>query len=116
MTNQLKQGDYVLATKYGDGDPTDHFCVGMFDKILIDNNGKQTDRYLVLDGQGKSFRAGGFRRCEQISRYIGDTIVMAIPWIGDKTGLSLWYWRYHPKQLKKLIDFLESFEIEKKYW
>jgi len=30
---KIKKGDYVLATKYSDGDPKDHFAVGFFDKM-----------------------------------------------------------------------------------
>ena len=35
MKRQLAQGDYVLATKYRDGDPCDHFVVGFFGMLQI---------------------------------------------------------------------------------
>jgi hypothetical protein len=94
----LQEGDYVLATKYGDGDPCDQFCVGFF-------AGMCRERYLVVDGDGKQFRHGGFRRCEKISRYVGETLVRAIPHIGDRSGRSLWYWRRHIKLLKAVNDY-----------
>lgn len=28
----VEPGDYVLATKYFDGDPADQFCVGIYDR------------------------------------------------------------------------------------
>ena len=59
---ELKLGTYVLATKWNDGDPCDHFCVGTFRGTTTAN------RYLVEDGEGKLFRANGFRRCEKINK------------------------------------------------
>ena len=88
----LAIGDYVLATKYSDGDPCDQWYVGFF-------SGRIGSRYLVVDGDGNLTRHGGYRRCEQISRCIGDILVEARHNI-VATGLSLWYWRYHPEQLK----------------
>jgi len=29
---EMKHGDYVLATKYRDGDPQDHWAVGFYDR------------------------------------------------------------------------------------
>ena len=95
-TKKLVAGDYVLATKYSDGDPCDHFGVGFF-------IGMAGDRYLVEDNEGRLIRGSGFRRCERISQYIGNILVAAIPLIGDQQGRSLWYWRYHPGQLNAMI-------------
>ncbi len=92
----MKAGDYVLATKYTDGDPCDPFCVGVFRAML-------GDRYLVEDSNGDLFRASGFRRCEKIQRRTGDILVKAFPIIGDRPGHSLWYWRRHLKELEGLI-------------
>ena len=105
MSRSLKKGDYVLATKYRDGDSHDHFAVGFFDGMLIDNNGKITGRYLVVDEDGVKFRAGGFRRCEKISKDIGNLLVLGIPLV-EQGCASVWYWRYHPQQLKELIHIL----------
>ena len=91
----MKAGDYVLATKYKDGDPRDHFCVGLFRSML-------NERYLVEDSNGVLFRAGGFRRCEKIQQTTGDILIKAFPLIGDRPGHSLWYWRRHLKDLKGL--------------
>lgn len=98
----LEKGDYVLATKYSDGDPCDHFVVGFFDRMLGD------DRFIVVDGDGVPFRASGFRRCERISQNVGGTIVAALRAgvIGDQPGRSVWYWRRNPRKLKELTDAL----------
>jgi hypothetical protein len=93
----LKKGDYVLATKWNDGDPCDHFFIGFY------REKKWGDRYIVEDSNGSLPRAGGFRRCQKISREIGNLLVKAAPIIGDIPGKSIWYWRYHPAQLSEFI-------------
>lgn len=65
MSESMKRGDYVLATKYSDGDPGDHFVVGFYD-------GKERDRYHVVDAEWMRFRANGFRRCEPITQQEGE--------------------------------------------
>jgi hypothetical protein len=82
---QVKIGDYVLATKFADGDPCDHFCVGFVTRVN-DIEG----RVFVTNGDGVSFRANGFRRAEVISPEEGAAIVAAMPQFCDKPGLSLW--------------------------
>lgn len=104
----LKRGDYVLATKYSDGGPCDQFCIGFFREMLVDCAGNLTDHYLVEDKNGVLFRGSGFRRCEKIPAKIGNVMVKALSIIGDKPGRSLWYWRYHPKQLKDLVNCLNA--------
>ncbi len=81
----MKKGDYVLATKYNDGDPHDNFCVGFWDGHTKHNS----KRHNVIDSDGKLFRHNGFRRVRRISQVEGDYIVNNIPAIemGDK---SLW--------------------------
>jgi len=91
----LKEGDYVLATKYNDGDPHDQFAIGFF-------SGMMSDRFLVVDGNGQRFRYSGFRRCERISEKIGNALVKLTPIISDKPGKSLWYWR---RNYSKMLDF-----------
>ena len=81
-------GDYVLATKWSDGDPCDHFCVGFF-------SGKDRDRYKVVDADGNLFRANGFRRCETITQEEGELILSLK--IGDQTGPSVWW---HLKKIR----------------
>ena len=94
----IKIGDYVLATKYTDGDPRDHFAVGFFKEIL---KYESEDRYTIIDNDGKEFRRNGFRRCEKISPKTGKTLVDNIKII-EQGCASVWYWKYHPKQLEKL--------------
>jgi hypothetical protein len=91
----LVPGDYVLATKYSDGDPCDHFYVGFFKGML-------GARYLVADGNGQIARANGFRRCERISKRVGDALCAAMPFIGDHPGRSVWWWCRHIGQLERL--------------
>jgi hypothetical protein len=76
-------GDYVLATKYSDGDPQDHFCVGFLARI-------DGDRYIVVDRDGVVVRPNGFRRAEKITTDEGDRLVAMFPEIGDRPGPSLW--------------------------
>lgn len=64
----VKSGDYVLATKFSDGDPNDHWCVGFYDKPFH-------NRHLVIDASGKQFRIGGFRRVKKISKNRGKFIL-----------------------------------------
>jgi hypothetical protein len=76
----------------------DHFCVGFYRDMTTHT----TPRYNVVDGDGKLFRGNGFRRCERIQPRTGAILVAAFPYIGDRPGKSVWYWRRH---LKELQDF-----------
>lgn len=88
----LKKGDYVLATKYRDGDPGDQFCVGFYDGFYM--NGSST-RHLVVDGEGQQFRRNGFRRVAKISRDRGEWIVKNLGLIQKmQDRFSVWHW-YH---------------------
>lgn len=71
MSQELKIGDYVLATKYSDGDPADAWAVGYYSGELADPR----CRYQVINSEGKQFRANGFRRCEKISDKVGQFLV-----------------------------------------
>ena len=93
---ELVRGDYVLATKWNDGDVHDNFVVGFYD-------GKDGDRYYVVDVYGNQFRQSGFRRCERVSEEVGELIVMGMELI-ERCSASIWYWKYHPKTLRKLIS------------
>ena len=83
MSESLAVGDYVLATKYADGDPCDHFAVGFI-------SGMCYERYLVVDNDGNNQRASGFRRTEKITDEEGHVLVAMFPDIGDIPGPSLW--------------------------
>ena len=80
----VKPGDYVLATKYSDGDPMDQFYVGFVAEVLP--NG----RHIVTDANGISQRANGFRRAEKITQAEGAALCAMIPHISDQPGPSLW--------------------------
>lgn len=92
----LAKGDYVLATKYSDGDPGDHFVIGFYD-------GKDGDRHHVVDSRGQRFRANGFRRCEKISGEVGAWLLARLDEIeaqpfyhdddGALVGKSVWHWK-----------------------
>ena len=89
-----QHGDYVLATKYNEGGPRDHFAIGFYDRPL-------SDRHIVVDAEGKPQRANGFRRVDVISGEVGAVLVENIKLI-EQSACSVWWWRYHPGQLAKL--------------
>lgn len=66
----IARGDYVLATKWGDGDPGDHWGVGFYDRL---HNG----RHYVLDNGGKQIRGNGFRRVGRITPEMGRWLLSA---------------------------------------
>lgn len=78
-------GDYVLATKYEDGDPCDHFYVGFVSGFTGDG------RFLVVDNEGNEQRRNGFRRAEVITAEEGRKLCDLMPEIGDKPGNSVWW-------------------------
>ena len=82
-------GDYVLATKYGDGDPQDHWCIGFYDGLT---NAMKYDhpRYDVLDGDGKNFRGNGFRRIKKITHERGSWMLNHAKEI-ELSGKSVWH-------------------------
>src|SRR5579859_7717389 len=85
----LEIGDYVIATKYADGDPGDHWCVGLY-AGNYDHFGSV--RHLVNDYAGVSFRANGFRRVAKISSARGKWIVDHIPKIEKlRNRYSVWH-------------------------
>lgn len=77
-------GDYVLATKWSDGDPNDPWAIGFY-------AGKLRDRYLVVDQSGVQFRPGGFRRIMRISAERGAWI-LANKEIIETSSKSMWHW------------------------
>lgn len=60
----MKPGDYVLATKYADGDPGDMWALGFYE-------GERNGRYYVADSMGKTIRPNGFRRVARIRKDVG---------------------------------------------
>ena len=96
----IKVGDYVLATKYADGDPGDHFCVGFYHSSYDNGVGI---RHLVVDNNGKQFRRNGFRRIARVSHDRGTWIVNHLQLIeGSMNRFSVWHWFRAPwKELER---------------
>ena len=87
-------GDYVLATKYGDGDPQDHWCIGFYAGLT--NSAKyDPPRYDVVDGNGRNFRGNGFRRVEVINRKRGEWMLKHARDI-ELSGISVWHFAICP--------------------
>jgi len=84
---KFKIGDYVVATKYSDGDSKDHFCVGIFNG-MTDHNPQRFD---VVDTEGKSFRGNGFRRIRRCRQDVGERIVNNLKNI-ELSDRSVWSW------------------------
>ena len=89
---EVKEGDYVIATKWSDGDPQDQWCVGFYNGRLKKVSG---DRYDVVDGRGNLFRGNGFRRIKKISRQRGGFILSKKDKI-ENGKKSVWWWVRQP--------------------
>lgn len=63
----FEPGDYVLATKYFDGDTGDQYVIGFYECALD----YDPPRHKIVDNDGKQFRANGFRRVEKITEAEG---------------------------------------------
>jgi len=77
----LKKGDYVLATKWQDGDPLDHWVVGFYNG-QIDKYGDEFPRFDIIDEKGVSYRGNGFRRVKKISARRGKALLDNRSYIG----------------------------------
>ena len=84
----MKAGDYVLATKYSDGGPHDHWFVGFYKGKW--NKGSSI-RHDIVDNNGKMPRNNGFRRVKKITREQGDAIIANMEYI-QAGSESLWKW------------------------
>lgn len=62
-------GDYVLATKYSDGDPGDPWAVGIY--AGLDTLLQSSPRHMVHDSAGNNIRGNGYRRVERIRKDVG---------------------------------------------
>ena len=86
----LKNGDYVIASKYKDGDPGDQFCIGFYDSSF-EHFGEV--RHLVVDDKGNQFRRNGFRRVAKIGTRRGEWMVKNIAVIELlRNRYSVWHW------------------------
>jgi hypothetical protein len=83
-----KKGQYVLATKWSDGHPRDHWAIGFIHSIDV---GQYDTRYIVVDGEGTRFRCNGFRRAVVIQQNVGLWLLKRIDAI-DAGDRSLWSW------------------------
>ena len=72
----FEPGDYVLATKYDDGDPGDQYATGFYVGSFA--NGSSI-RHLVADSDGGLYRYNGFRRIEKIKPDEGNWMVAHFP-------------------------------------
>lgn len=61
-------GDYVLATKYSDGDPGDNWALGFYAGPMLEYTPPRHD---VVDGSGRSIRGNGFRRVARVRKDVG---------------------------------------------
>ena len=77
-------GDYVLATKYSDGDPQDQWFVGFYD-------GERDGRHYVKNSAGQQGRANGFRRVKKISPERGRWMLQRRTEI-ERGARSVWWW------------------------
>jgi len=88
----LKKGDYVLATKFEDGNGGDHWVVGFFDGPVFEDERPQ--RWHIRDGNGNLFRHNGFRRVKKISAERGNWLVKnmkQIERLSCGSGFSVWH-------------------------
>ena len=63
-------GDYVLATKYDDGDPGDGWALGFYAGPMLEYTHTPA-RLDVVDSDGMSIRGNGFRRVARIRKDVG---------------------------------------------
>ncbi len=75
----LALGDYVLATKYSDGDPGDAWALGFYAGELDMGNDrcdiKVAPRYMVKDSAGNNIRGNGYRRVARIRPDVGNWLL-----------------------------------------
>lgn len=76
---EVSEGDYVLGTRWGDGEGWDPWFVGFF-------HGRDAGRWIVTDGKDYRFRA---RRVEPITREEGDYILARAKYI-EEVGYPLY--------------------------
>jgi hypothetical protein len=98
-------GDYVLATKFTDGDPHDHFVVGFVNDIKTVYGISETTQtkycfskkeviYHIVGMDGKLFRGNGFRRAEKISKEDGAFLIENIKNIEKHDSVWDFYYKY----------------------
>lgn len=83
----MEKGDYILASKYSDGHPQDHWCIGIFDSMTAHT----PPRYNISDYSGSFFRGNGFRKVKKISAKRAAYILENKKKI-EESGKSIWWW------------------------
>lgn len=78
----ISKGDYVLATKYSDGDPQDPWAVGFYDHM-------EGDRHFIVGNDGQQLRHSGFRRVGRITAQKGAWLLKNSREI-EMSGRSIW--------------------------
>lgn len=73
----MQKGDYVLAHKWSDADPGDHWCVGFYDYPMAGSGG----RHMIVDGHGQPFRGNGFSHVVPITDCEGAWMIERMPQI-----------------------------------
>lgn len=102
LEKPLYKGDYVVATKYNDGDPMDPHCVGFFDEMT------PWGKFRVVDSKGTQYYFGGFKKCERITAKTGAILCQLFKVVSDQRGNSIWYWRRNLKKAQKLLEVMEK--------
>lgn len=97
---EIKKGDYVLATKWQDGHSQDHWFVGLFVE-------KEGDRFIVSDIEGNCARASGFRRCQKIHPAVGKYLVDNSQKL---SAIRLNLWEYVESDVHKIE--IENYDYE----
>jgi hypothetical protein len=88
-------GDYVLATKYADADPGDHWFVGFY------RGSDAGGRHYVVDNDGKQGRGNGFRHVQKIEAEDG-------AWLLENAR----QWEIK-RPVKSVIDYLNIYRLER---
>ena len=102
----MEKGDYVLAHKWSDADPGDHWCVGFYQYSMPHGGG---ERHMIFDGDGKPFRGNGFSHVVPITEAHGRWMIEHIPAI-DKTMFEFGQdeWGNEIKLGKSVLEWLED--------
>ncbi len=97
----MEKGDYVLATKYSDGDPADAWCVGYYIAPTAWN------RHLVGDanaGPGPNgYRFSGFEYVALIDEELGNWLVRNAVEL-EKAPPCINLWAIHEARTKYLAE------------
>ena len=103
MTKEVEDGDYVIGTRWQDGNPGDPWAVGWVEKLpfLIRDT---KSRWYVKDKKGTDLN-GLYRRVKKISAERGDFLIRNADYIEAQKRYSVWYFvRCNMDEWQKFID------------